>query len=140
MLLLDECVTPAGVQVGWSFAPPIDIIHVNHRGRKAESDHGVWAYANAQGRAIVTINAIDYVRLACRPNNSHRGLFLMEPGHPRAQQLECITSICRFVNSENAASRCLDDRVFCVTRIEVAEVDVANRNAIESILGVNLGA
>ncbi len=44
------------------------------------------------------------------------------------------------VNGKSAACRCVDDRVFCATRTAVTEVDVVDLNAIESILGVNLGA
>jgi predicted nuclease of predicted toxin-antitoxin system len=106
-LMLDECVTPRGANCGWDLG--VDVAHISYRGRSGVSDTALWEYAEAEGRAIVTINEGDFVSRAKR--RTHKGLVLMPSGLGRSNQLECLRAICKFIADENAAGRSLENRI-----------------------------
>lgn len=106
-LILDECLTPHGANCGWELG--VDVTHICHRGRSGVSDTAVWQYAEAEGRAIVTINEGDFVSRA--KGKTHKGLVVMPSGLSREDQLKCLRAICRFVADEDAACRSLENRI-----------------------------
>ncbi len=70
-MLLDENVSPAIVR-------PLsdaghDVYHVRDRGLTGQPDHVIWRRAIDESRVLVTINALDFVRLGER-EELHGGL------------------------------------------------------------------
>jgi predicted nuclease of predicted toxin-antitoxin system len=76
-LLLDENVSPSTVRP--LFAVGHDVYHLRDRGLIGQPDHVIWRRAIDESRILVTINALDFVRLAAR-EELHGGLVTFPSG------------------------------------------------------------
>ena len=99
MLLLDECVSPKVSQALWDAG--IDNYSVRDRGLTQSPDHALFTRAVAEGRAVVTINAIDFCRLASRAEE-HFGLVILPNGASREEQLRFILRAVEWAREQNA--------------------------------------
>lgn len=98
-LVLDECISPSLCPRLW--AEGIDNFHVRDRGLLGVSDAKLWMIAQAQERAIVTINADDFWRLSsnCHP---HYGVVVIPSGGTRNTQFDYVMSGVRWAANGHA--------------------------------------
>lgn len=99
-LLLDEGISPSISSLLW--AEGIDNYPLRDRGLLGLSDHEIWALANAQGRAVVTINGADFRQLARRADD-HAGLMIIPSGGTRHEHFRFV-----MLGIEHARSMSLD--------------------------------
>lgn len=98
-LMLDENISPSLVKPLWDLG--IDTTAVHHRDLLAASDFTVWTRAQAEERALVTINESDFEKLAAKTDD-HHGLVTIPSGGSRADQLSYITFAATWARKRNA--------------------------------------
>jgi predicted nuclease of predicted toxin-antitoxin system len=103
-LLVDACLTPHASGVGWGIGggAGVDVVHVNHRDRRTDSDTSLFRYAQANGMAIVTINERDFANRAAK-FFPHHGVFFMPEGLSRAEQIACANRL-MWVNAQGVVA------------------------------------
>jgi predicted nuclease of predicted toxin-antitoxin system len=99
----------------------VDNYPVRDRGLLQASDYEVWARAKLDLRTLVTINAIDFLKIAER-DTYHYGLIIIPNGGTRSQQLKYIltaTTYAQFlqITFDNLLVTVADD--YSVTAAEV---------------------
>jgi predicted nuclease of predicted toxin-antitoxin system len=109
-LVLDENVSPSLVEPLWDQG--VDTVHVRNRGMLGVADHTLWAYANAEGRTIVTINKVHFVRLA-KLSILHPGVLVIPSGGTRDEQFDYVMAAIIWATSTNYpgsvfANRCVE--------------------------------
>ena len=112
ILLLDENISPNIVEELWN--NDVDAVHIRDRNLLEAADHEIWRFASQESRAVVTINARDFLKLAQR-SDRHAGLVVIPSGGTREAQLSFIMTAVAWVGSSNS------DAGFTSRYIEVGE-------------------
>jgi len=87
-ILLDENLSPTLVQKLGTLG--IAAQHVAHLGKSGLSDPALWSYAYEHDQVVVTINAVDFLRLAAA-GPLHAGLIVLRAqGLTREEQWEWL--------------------------------------------------
>ena len=98
-MMLDENISPSLVKPLWDIG--VDSIHVHHRKLTSATDSRVWAYAQKEQRAVVTIDEIDFGKLALN-SDDHFGVVSIPSGGNRDQQLQYVTAAATWARGRNA--------------------------------------
>jgi predicted nuclease of predicted toxin-antitoxin system len=86
-LVLDENISPTLVYRLWE--KQIDTVHVRDRGLLSSPDYVIWEFALTEKRAVVTINARDFLPLAKR-SSFHHGIVVIPSGGMRDEMFTYI--------------------------------------------------
>ena len=84
LLLLDECMSPRIVVPLWERG--LNVVHVRDRALLGEPDHVIWQFAQSEQRAVVTINAGDFKKLAAK-TAAHAGVIITQAAGLRPNRL-----------------------------------------------------
>jgi predicted nuclease of predicted toxin-antitoxin system len=106
-LLLDEHLSPTIAVVLRSLG--LDAIHVRDRSLNGSSDAQVLERAFVEDRIVVTLNVVDFVRLA-RAREVHAGLILLAEGGTRGEQLQIVQRAITIIDAEFVAGRDMVNR------------------------------
>jgi predicted nuclease of predicted toxin-antitoxin system len=106
-LLLDEHLSPSIAVVLRSHG--VDVAHVRDRALNGSSDAEVFECAFVEDRVVVTINVVDFVRLA-RARGLHAGLVLLEEGGTRDEQLLIVQRALDLIMDEFTEGRDMINR------------------------------
>ncbi len=98
ILLVDECISPRILprlrELG------IDAIHVRERGMSGVGDHTIWRYAQENGRTVLTINKVDFLKLA-KASKEHSGLVILPNGGRPDSQFDWIQAALKWMATSN---------------------------------------
>jgi predicted nuclease of predicted toxin-antitoxin system len=106
-LLLDEHLSPTIAVVLRALG--VDAIHVRDRSLNGSSDAQVLERAFVEDRMVVTLNVVDFVRLA-RAREVHAGLILLAEGGTRDEQLQIVQRAITIIDAEFVAGRDMVNR------------------------------
>lgn len=98
VVLLDECISPRMVRLLWDKG--VDAVHVRDRDMLEAADHVIWRYAQEQGRAIVTINKGDFLKLASTAT-AHAGVVIIPSGGNMDAQLSWLVAALDWITTSN---------------------------------------
>lgn len=101
VILLDECMSPRILPQLWDLG--VDAVHVRDRNMLGVEDHIVWRYAQENGRAVVTINKGDFLKLA-KSSKAHSGLVVIPSGGTTHAQFLWLSAALTWISTSNTGN------------------------------------